>query len=153
MASPVAAGAAVPPPKSNSRLAVGAAVSLPVLAAFQTNFCATGALVVEEYELALNSSIGESPPAVAVAAVAGRLTVPFRVVDPTTSSVLAGAAVPMPTLVPDSAMTELPRVEAPVHIGKYPVVPVPVMVGLVKGSGSGRAADAATADCRSSRVT
>src|SRR5271168_1684530 len=46
--SPVAAGEAVPLPKRNWRLAVGAAELLPELTAFQAKFCGIAAFVAVE---------------------------------------------------------------------------------------------------------
>jgi len=152
MDRPVAAGAVVPEPNSSSRLAEGLAVLFPELAACQTNFSATAALAVLEYTPAPNWNEGELAPAAAVAAAAGRLTAPRRVLAPFTSRVVAGTAVAMPTLVPDSAMTELPSVDVPVHTGTKPLVPLPVGLACVLGCATVWM-PAATADFRSSCVT
>jgi hypothetical protein len=76
-------------------------VLLPVLAACQTKFCGTAALLVEEYALAPNCKAGELTPAARVAAVASKLTAPRKVLAPFTSNMVAGSLVPMPTFVPD----------------------------------------------------
>jgi hypothetical protein len=78
-----------------------------------------------EYALAPSCKGGELTPPPSVAAEASRLTIPRKVLAPFTSSIVAGELVPMPTLLPDSAMIELPSAAGAVHIGKYPEVPVP----------------------------
>ena len=86
------------------------------------------ALLELEYVLAPSCNAGELMPAASVAAEASKLTAPRKVLAPSTSSIVTGVLVPMPTLLPDSAMIELPSVADAVHIGKYPEVPVPVGV-------------------------
>src|SRR5580658_3706409 len=107
--------------------------SLPAPTGFRAKVCATAVDDVLDQTLAPSSRAGEMPSAVLVAAADGRFTVPFSVLGPFTSSVVAGVAVPIPTFVPDSVITELPSVDEPVHTGTAPVVPVPVIVGLVSG--------------------
>jgi hypothetical protein len=114
----VGAGVAGPDPKSSARLAEGLAVLLPELAACQTKFCDTAALLALEYVLAPSCRPGEFIPPARVAAEANRVTAPRKVLAPFTSSIVAGVFVPMPTLVPDSAMIELPSAAVVVHTGK-----------------------------------
>jgi len=118
MARPVGAGSAAPDPKSRERLAEGLAVLLAELCACQTKFCGTAALLALEYELAPNCKAGEFMPPARLAAEANRLTAPRKVLAPFTSNIVAGVFVPIPTLIPDSAMIELPRVAAAVHTGR-----------------------------------
>ena len=71
-------------------------------------------------------------PGDAVASVpVGRVNVLRTVAVPFTSSVVAGAVVPIPILFAESVMFELPIVAEPVQRARGPVVPVPARFGVI----------------------
>src|SRR6266853_2016340 len=130
--NPVSVGAAVPEP--NSRLSVpdGVAVLLPTGSACQRKVSFTAAFVLLLNDEATRLRGCEFLPAVAFAVpVAGRPSAPRKMPLPVTSSVAAGAVLPMPTLVPLSKTSELAMSAAASNLASLFTVPPAVVTGVV----------------------